>query len=285
MTATVTLHLEGLSCGACVGRAEAALTRVPNVTAARVNLADRSAHVTGGSLQDIQSALSAAGYPARRGMIELSVEGLHCASCVGRVETALREVPGVTDARVNLATQRATLETYEGAVSADALIDAIERSGYGAHPLSDDRDAETTRQAAEIAQARRRMILAAVLTAPVFILEMGSHLIPPFHHWIMATLGMQISWGVQFALATVVVFGPGRVFLRHGLPALIRRAPDMNSLVALGTLAAWSFSTVALFAPGLLPAGARAVYFEAAAVIITLILIGRKRVSSTARSP
>jgi len=275
MTAHVTLHLENLSCGACVGRAEAALNAVPDVLSARVNLADRSAHISGGALGDIQSALAKAGYPARHAAIELSVEGLHCASCVGRVETALIAVPGVVEARVNLATQRALVDTVEGVAPVDALIHAIEQSGFTAHPLTDDRDAEADRQAAEIEQSRQRMLVAAALTLPVFVMEMGGHLIPAFHHWIMATIGMQTSWMVQFVLASAVLFGPGRIFLSHGLPALVRRAPDMNSLVALGTLAAWGFSTVSLFLPDLMPQGARAVYFEAAAVIVTLILIGR----------
>ncbi|MFT4620756.1 MAG: Cu+-exporting ATPase, partial [Polaromonas sp.] len=92
---------------------------------------------------------------------------------------------------------------------------------------------------------------------------------------IMQTIGFQTSWMIQFALTTVLLLGPGRRFYTTGYPALLRRAPDMNSLVALGTSAAYGFSVVALFAPALLPAASRAVYFEAAAVIVTLILLGR----------
>jgi cation transport ATPase len=104
---------------------------------------------------------------------------------------------------------------------------------------------------------------------------MGGHLFPAFHHWIAAGMGLRTSWLIQFALTSAVLVGPGRVFLAKGFPALARGAPDMNSLVALGASAAWGFSVVALFAPDLLPEGARAVYFEAAAVIVTLILLGR----------
>jgi Cu+-exporting ATPase len=118
-------------------------------------------------------------------------------------------------------------------------------------------------------------LVAAVFTLPVFILEMGSHLIPALHSWIMNSLGMGVNWGIQFVLTTVVLAWPGRQFYLKGFPALFKGAPDMNSLVALGSSAAWGFSTVALFAPSLLPDGTRVVYFEAAAVIVTLILLGR----------
>ncbi len=104
---------------------------------------------------------------------------------------------------------------------------------------------------------------------------MGSHLIPAFHHLVMTTIGLQTSWIIQFVLATLVLFGPGRHFYTKGFPALFKGAPDMNSLVAVGTGAAWGYSVVATFLPGLLPEGVRAVYFEAAAVIVVLILVGR----------
>jgi P-type Cu+ transporter len=118
-------------------------------------------------------------------------------------------------------------------------------------------------------------VIAALLTLPVFVLEMGSHTIPAFHHWVMDTIGHQTSRLIQFVLTTAVLLGPGLQFYRKGIPALLRGAPDMNALVAIGTGAAWSFSVVATFAPQLLPAGSAQVYFEAAAVIVTLILLGR----------
>src|SRR5690606_25350110 len=117
--------------------------------------------------------------------------------------------------------------------------------------------------------------LAAALTLPVFALEMGGHLLPAFHHFIAATLGTHNSWLLQCLLTTLVLVFPGRHFYLKGIPALLRVAPDMNSLVAVGTLAAYGFSLVATFAPGLLPAGTVNVYYEAAAVIVTLILLGR----------
>jgi Cu+-exporting ATPase len=103
---------------------------------------------------------------------------------------------------------------------------------------------------------------------------MGAHIIPAFHHWIAGTFGIW-SWYGQFVLTTLVLFGPGRRFFAKGIPALVRGAPDMNALVAIGAGAAWGYSIVATFMPGVLPAGTAYVYFEAAAVIVTLILFGR----------
>src|SRR5690606_16558717 len=107
------------------------------------------------------------------------------------------------------------------------------------------------------------------------VLEMGSHLVPALHHLILGTIGQQANWIIQFLLTSVVLFGPGRRFYRLGVPALLRGAPDMNALVVLGASAAYLYSTVATFFATLLPPGTVAVYFEAAAVIVTLILLGR----------
>ncbi|HHR1029780.1 TPA: copper-translocating P-type ATPase, partial [Klebsiella michiganensis] len=117
--------------------------------------------------------------------------------------------------------------------------------------------------------------LATILALPVFIMEMGSHLIPGMHQWIMDTIGLQESWYLQFVLTLLVLVIPGRRFYLKGIPALIRLGPDMNSLVSVGTLAAFGYSMVATFAPGLLPQGTVNVYYEAAAVIVALILLGR----------
>jgi Cu+-exporting ATPase len=178
----------------------------------------------------------------------------------------------VLSAQVGLADGLARVTAF--AADTAALIAAVEGAGYRATPVAEGA-LRADRQGAETEALRRRFLIAAALTLPVFVLEMGGHLIPAWHHWVMQTLGMQVSWGIQFVLATLVLIWPGRGFYEKGLPALWRWAPDMNALVVLGASAAWIYSTVALFAPGVMPEGARAVYFEAAAVIVTLILAGR----------
>ncbi len=206
--------------------------------------------------------------------VQLQISGMTCASCVARVEKSLRAVPGVTSAAVNLASEQATVE-HQPDLDTQALIAAVEKAGYEAQLLTAANADTSAQKDEELQQLQRALIWSAVLTLPVFVLEMGAHLIPPFHHWIMATIGEPLNWTLQFVLSTLVLFGPGRRFITKGLPALWRLAPDMNSLVALGTLSAWGFSVVATFAGDILPSGTRHVYYEAAAVIVTLILLGR----------
>ncbi len=205
--------------------------------------------------------------------LSFQVHGLHCAGCVGRAEKAFAGQSGVLSASVNLATGTAHVQVQPTRVNVAQLESALKAAGYPAE-LRGDPLAGTAGED-EAGLMWRRFVIAALLTLPVFVIEMGGHLYPPLHHWVMQTIGMQSSWIGQFLLVTVVLAGPGRVFFERGFPALWRRAPEMNSLVALGAGAAWLFSTVATFAPGLLPGGTRAVYFEAAAVIVTLILLGR----------
>nr|WP_298721015.1 heavy metal translocating P-type ATPase [uncultured Steroidobacter sp.] len=207
--------------------------------------------------------------------ISLPIEGMTCASCVGRVERALKAVPGVVVATVNLATERATVR---GTADPAALVAAVAGAGYKARPLQSSattEDDSTDLKQEEQRRLKRDLIVAALLTLPVFLLEMGAHLIHSVHMLIARSIGMQASWYIQFALTTLILVGPGLRFYRKGLPALARFAPDMNSLVAVGTLAAYAYSLVATFAAELLPPGTVSVYYEAAAVIVALVLLGR----------
>lgn len=276
----VSLPIEGMTCASCVGRVEKALKAVPGVNKASVNLATERADITFEGAPDVAAAVQAvqkAGYAVAESTVELSVTGMTCASCVGRVEKALKAVPGVSNATVNLATERASI-TAAGGVPASALIQAVAKAGYEAKPLAaeaSDTDAVAERQAAELKSLKRALTVATIFALPVFILEMGAHIVPAFHHVIAETIGTQNSWYLQFVLASIVLFGPGLRFFKKGIPALLRGAPDMNSLVAVGTSAAYAYSVVATFAAGLLPAGTVNVYYEAAAVIVALILLGR----------
>ena len=214
--------------------------------------------------------------------VDLHIEDMTCASCVLRVEKALCAVPGVARAQVNLATQRATLTFAEQPADPAAIVThaiaAASHAGYPATEITDDTqddDSLVQQRAVEQQHLQTNLFISLALTLPVFLLEMGSHASEQVHQLIHDTLGLQFSWTVQAVLTSLVMFGPGRVFFLKGLPALWRRAPDMNSLVALGAGSAWLYSLAALIAPNWLPENARFVYFEAAAVIITLIILGR----------
>ncbi|MDX3925163.1 MAG: heavy metal translocating P-type ATPase [Shinella sp.] len=272
--------IEGMTCASCVLRVEKAIAAVPGVASANVNLATERATVQFDGIPDAQAVLKAiekAGYEPKLATQEFGVEGMTCASCVARVEKALKAVPGVMEASVNLATERATVRSAAGAVDMSALEAAVQKAGYEVRrlPQATASDENQDRRASEIATLKVLLIFSAALTLPLFLLEMGSHFIPGVHELIMNTIGMKNNLYLQFVLATIVLFGPGLRFFRKGVPNLLRRTPDMNSLVVLGTSAAWLYSVAATFAPNLLPAGTANVYYEAAAVIVTLILLGR----------
>lgn len=274
---SLTLPVEGMSCASCVGRVERALEAMPGVSEASVNLATERVDVefdAAVGATDVVQAIEDLGYTVPQRSVTLAVEGMTCAGCVRGVERALLAVPGVTSAHVNLATEKAVVT---GSASARDLVAAVGTKGKTARALSDDVGPtnQAAKKDAEARQLKRRVAMAGILTLPVFVLEMGSHLIPGVHYLVMSTIGIQASWLIQFVLTTAVLIGPGRAFYRQGVPALFKGAPDMNSLVAVGTAAAYLFSVIATFAPGLLPAGTVNVYFEAAAVIVTLILVGR----------
>nr|WP_280514795.1 heavy metal translocating P-type ATPase [Methylocella tundrae] len=278
----MSLPIEGMTCASCVGRVERALKAVPGVLEANVNLATERGDITFAGAPDptaVVRAIENAGYAVREETMELAIEGMTCASCVGRVEKALARIPGVTGVSVNLATERALIRHLAGAVSIVDLEAAVDRTGYVARRLSSEAgasgDREAERREHEGRALQRSLLIAAALTLPIFVIEMGSHLIPGVHHWVIGTIGERTNWYLQFALATLVLFGPGLRFFRKGVPAILRGAPDMNSLVSVGTSAAYGYSVVATFLPRALPAGTANVYYEAAAVIVTLILLGR----------
>lgn len=204
----------------------------------------------------------------------VSIEGMTCASCVGRVERALKKVGGVQQANVNLATEQAWVQGNTQINSGD-LIQAIKKAGYHAKQVEQNKSEQKDKKATEQQQLKRDLIISLILAAPVFVLEMGSHMMSTFHSWVMHNIGTQPSWLIQCVLTTLVLVFPGRRFYQKGIPALWRLAPDMNTLVAVGTLAAYSFSLIATFAPKILPEGTVNVYYEAAAVIVSLILLGR----------
>jgi heavy metal translocating P-type ATPase len=277
--AVLDIPVGGMTCASCVGRVERAIRSVEGVAAASVNLATERARVRlgpGAEAAKVAEAIRDVGYEPAERTVSLRISGMTCASCVGRVERALRAVPGVVDAAVNLATGRATVRAL-GDVTG-ALVRAVAEAGYEAEPAqtgADGTDRERAARAAELAALRRSVILAAGATMPLLVFEMGAHLSDTIHGALHAWIGLEAVRVLSFLLATFVLFGPGLRFHRKGWPALWRRAPDMNSLVALGTSAAYGYSVVATFAPGLLPAGNAYTYYEAGAVIVTLILLGR----------
>ncbi len=261
--------IEEMTCAACVGRVERAIRAVPGVATVAINLATERARVTFNldSKPDaaaLIAAITKAGYNVTAEPVELAIEGMTCAACVGRVERSLLRVPGVITAEINLATERARVTGL--GVSEDRLVASITAAGYDVKPLHEGGGQDATVDAARTRAARhdlRHVVAAALLSAPLVV---------PMLLGGAATLP---GW-VELALATPVQFWLGARFYRAGWKSLRAGAGTMDLLVALGTSAAYGLSAYLLAAAWI---GGRVMaphlYFEASAVVITLVLFGK----------
>ncbi|RZJ08031.1 MAG: copper-translocating P-type ATPase [Rubrivivax sp.] len=255
----IPLLVTGMTCASCALRVEKALKAVPGVEAASVNPVTEMASVTADASVSpavLAAAVRKAGYDVAMKQVALQVEGMTCASCVGRVEKALLRVPGVSGASVNLATERATVQTFS-AVPVDTLKAAVAKAGYTA---SESEDASPP-----AAEARDWWPVAAsgALTLP---------LVAPMLLQLFGVAWMPSGW-VQFALATPVQFWLGWRFYRAGWKAVLAKTGNMDLLVALGTSAAYGLSVYMLARHG--EHGMPHLYFEASAAVITLVLLGK----------
>ena len=215
---------------------------------------------------------------APRETITLGITGMTCAACVGRVERALRKSPGVVDATVNLATERAAVTFVPGEASRADLESAVTGAGYDILKVATNADrADSEHQAREDERLamRRRLVIAASFTVPLVLLGMIPMMLPSPGDHLMEIIPMQMLDYILFTLASAVQFGPGLRFYRTGIAAVRHGSPDMNTLVMIGTTASFGYSMVSTFIPEVLPAGAAHIYFEASATIITLILLGK----------
>lgn len=297
-TQQIRLAVTGMTCASCSARVAKALKKTPGVTDATVNLASEQAEVqfdpTLAAPDRLVTAIEEAGYGVITDCVDIPITGMTCASCSARVEKALRNVPGVIDATVNLASEHATVTFTPTDVTWNDLVAAIENAGYG---VIDQRgatgageDSEAAARARELANRRRTLIVAAVLTAPLFLLSMGRDfglvtpwligagaemarsMSGPLHEMMnhIAARDDLLNW-LFLILATPVQFYAGRDFYIHAWKALKNhRTATMDTLIAVGSSAAYFYS-VALMITGM----AGHVYFETAAVIITLILVGK----------
>ena len=179
--------------------------------------------------------------------LRFDVANLNCAGCASRAEAALSKVEGVRAARVNFATRHAHVLTDIG-VSADVLVSSLDQAGYPLSPVAAD-TVTVPDLTGETVRFKRAFLWALALTLPVFVPEMAGHLVPSIHHAIANSIGLGLWRLVQLVLTAAVLIGPGWIFFRLGVPALLRRAPDMNSLVALGAGTAWLWSAAVTLFP------------------------------------
>ncbi|MGE5507317.1 MAG: heavy metal translocating P-type ATPase [Chitinophagales bacterium] len=270
-TKKTTLKIGGMSCAACAVRVEKTLAGVPGVAEAAVNFAMERATVAYDPAKvepgQLKKAVEEAGYEVRSdaAKVELKIGGMTCASCSARVERALAAVPGVTRAGVNLATEKATVEYDPGLVTVAALKKTVALAGYTAQEIAGQTDVDREREEreAEIRRQRNRLIFSAALSLPLLYYMFGMLFKYPMPMWFMN------HW-VQFALATPVQFIAGWHFYRGAYHALKGGSANMDVLIAMGTSAAYLYSLAVTLT------GVRGdVYFEASALIITLITLGK----------
>ncbi len=280
------LGIGGMTCAACVGRVERGLQKLEGVTQTSVNLATERATIAYNpnqvSVAAVLEKVKEIGYEARTSRLELGVTGMTCAACVGRVERALKKVDGVLDANVNLATERAMVQYLPAAASPAQFKAAIREAGYDILEVQAGQshtDAESLARAAEIQSLKIDLTIATVFAVPLLLLAMIPMLYMPAMMSLEQIAPMKFWDWVMLGLAVPIYFIPGRRFLTHGWQALVQRSPDMNTLVMLGTSAAFWYSTAVVlletFVPGIVPENGRFVYFEAAGVVIALILLGK----------
>jgi P-type Cu+ transporter len=266
--ATITLPVEGMTCASCVGRVEKALGRAEGVAGASVNLATEQAEVTYDPAVTnptaVAEAIERAGYGVPTETLTFAIEGMTCASCVSRVERAVGKAAGVGAVSVNLATEQARVTGLAGIMDRATVVDRVERAGFGAAPLddqpnADDRDAAALRK---LRLERNNVLAAAAFTAPL-VAQMAAGLLG---------FDFRLSPLLQLALATPVQFVLGARFYGPAWKGLRAGSGNMDLLVALGTSAAFGLSVALMIWPQY---GDGHLYFEAAAVIITLVLLGR----------
>ncbi len=260
------IHITGMTCTTCAATIEKGLAETPGVKRANVNFASEKASVeydpSKVGLAKIKNTISQLGYGAATKKSIFPVSGMTCASCVARVEQALLSVPGVISASVNLASEKATVEFIEGTRIAD-LKRAVKEAGYELGSEAETLEDVTTAAQREIRTVRNRFILAAILAGAIMALM-----------WAPSFIGKSY---LLWVLATPVLFWAGWRFYRGAWGALRHRTADMNTLIAVGTSAAYFYSMVAVLFPGYFTAGGLELhlYFDTSAMIITLILLGR----------
>ncbi len=276
-----TLPVEGMHCVACVDRVQQAVVEVEGVHEASVNLSDETLAVRadrGLRAADVAAAVKAAGFEVPTAERTLQVEGMHCASCVGQVENALVNVPGVLDASVNLASGQALVRHALGQADVGALRTGVQRAGFSVLETDTPNEAAAGAAVADGGLEERRhrerrwLGIQAAFALGVGVLAMWGAV--DFIPWAPEVL--RNPW-VVMVLVTPVQFWSGWSFYRGAWLAARRASTDMNTLVAIATSAAYGYSLIVTVSPGLLSgvAGADVHYFEASAVIIGLVLLGR----------
>ncbi len=264
----IELPVTGMTCAACAAAVENDLRRMEGITRVSVNFASEKATVEMEKPVDLKAmiqAVNAGGYGVLSRRVDFAVRGMTCAACVAAVEKALRDLYGVLEATVNLASERASVEYIPTIVDFNEFKKVVKEAGYSAEQITGEYvDREKELREREFRDIRKKLIVSAALSALILA---GS----------MITVPVLSLWTVLFILATPVQFWAGMRFHRAAWSAIKHKTTNMNTLISVGTFAAYLYSTLATFVPGVFLKGgiAPVVYYDTSATIITLILLGR----------
>ena len=278
-TSKVVIDVGGMTCATCATKVEKALREMPGVDSAAVNLASEKATVSFRAgetdIDNIVDIIEDLGYKARLQKAVYAVEGMTCASCVARVEKALSRADGVASADVNLATERATVTFNPEQTSYEKMSRAVAAAGYklvASQEGEEALDRERKRREREARLLKAKLIYSAASAVVIMVLSMGRMVVPG-----LDSLSDRTLFFILFILATPVQFGPGMTFYRGAWKAARHGTTDMNTLIAVGTTAAYGYSVLVTFFPSFISGTGLelAVYYDASATIIALILLGR----------
>lgn len=272
----VSLPITGMSCASCASKIEKGLTGLSGIVEANVNFAAEKVNISYGPkevhINDFVRTIKELGYGAGVESIALPIKGMTCASCVEKVQRTLNSLDGVVSASVNFATEKANVHYLPTIISVKDLIEAVKNAGYEAmEPKGEEdlleRDSRLKKE--EFTGLKRRFVLAAALSVPIF---MGAF--PDWFTWLPWFMKMNVF---LLILATPIQFWCGWRFYRGAFLAARHRTTDMNTLIAVGTSAAYLYSAAVTLLPGFFISRGfmTDVYFDTASVIIALILLGR----------
>lgn len=269
-TKHITIHIAGMTCAACSNRVEKVLNRKEGVEA-NVNLTTEKASINYDpdmvTIEDIKETIERLGYQVAVEKMEIDISGMTCAACSNRIEKVLNRQEGVEHASVNLAAESAVIEYHPGITSEDALIEVIEKLGYGAKAKS-DREEKQARKSKEIKRMRIKLIASAILSFPLLVTMLD-------HLFGLPVPKLLMNPWFQFALATPVQFVIGWPFYKGAFRSLRGGSANMDVLVAMGTSAAYVYSIYEGIKAMTVPGYEAHLYFETSALLITLILFGK----------
>lgn len=274
----IELPILGMTCGKCVATVEKALRETPGVTKATVNLDQGRAFVTYdpviAGLEDLTRAVKMAGYRTGTATAKIGIKGISCASCVTTIEEGLQRTPGVLKASVNLGTNEARVEYLPEQTDLEEIKRAVEATGYQAAPPPSEEapDKEALAREQEYRTLFRKFVFAAAIAVPIMATAY-----PEFTPILkdLSRTTLRFIWGITGLLTLPVLLWSGGHFFRGAWSAFRHRSADMNTLIALGTGAAWFYSSVAILAPHIFPEGTAEPFYDVAAVVIALVVLGQ----------